>query len=153
LSRELETGVIDRTEIAPGVITARTLTRVREGACLASTVNMNDEEETISLPTVDLEQCDTEISGLHVGTINTQTEDRLCELRKKLRAGHLNDEERSVTTMCEDYSDIFHLPGDRLTTTTAVEHVIPTPSIDPCRGIASRNCRIPEALKGELNKQ
>jgi len=37
-----------------------------------------------------------------------------------------------------------------ITTTTAIEHAIPTPGIDPCRGIASRNYQIPEALKGEL---
>jgi hypothetical protein len=57
-----------------------------------------------------------------------------------------------VTRICEDYNDIFHLPGDGLSITTAVEHVIPTPSIDPCRGIASRNYRIPEALKGKLKQ-
>jgi hypothetical protein len=106
------------------------------------------------LPIVDLEQFDTETLGLQVGTINTQTElsieNGLRELRKKLGRDHLNDEERlSVKRICEDYNDIFHLPGDRLTTRTAVEHVIPTPSIDSCRGIASRNYRIPEALKGE----
>jgi hypothetical protein len=33
-----------------------------------------------------------------------------------------------------------------------VEHVIPSPNIDPCRGIASRNYGIPEALKGELKQ-
>jgi len=37
-----------------------------------------------------------------------------------------------------------------ITTTTAIEHDIPTPGIDPCRGIASRNYQIPEALNGEL---
>jgi len=37
-----------------------------------------------------------------------------------------------------------------ITTTTAIEHAIPTPGIDPCRGIASRNYQIPEALKDEL---
>jgi hypothetical protein len=47
-SRELETGLNDRTEIAPGVITARTLATVREGACLTSIVNMTDEEEEIT---------------------------------------------------------------------------------------------------------
>jgi hypothetical protein len=50
--------------------------------------------------------------------------------------------------ICE-YYDIFRLPWDNLTT-TAKEHTIPTPGIDPCRGIASRNYLIPEALKGEL---
>ena len=52
--------------------------------------------------------------------------------------------------ICEYYSDIFRLPGDKLSTTTAIEHAIPTPGIDPCRGIASRNYQIPEALQGEL---
>jgi transposase InsO family protein len=156
-SRELQTGLIDKMEVAPGVIIARTLTVVRGGACLASVVNTNDEQREITLPWVNLEQCDDETIGLRVGAINIQqeiaAEGRWRELRKKLRIDHLNDEERrSVVRICEEYSDIFYLPTDRLTTTTAVEHVIPTPSIDPCRGIASRNYRIPEALKGELKQ-
>jgi len=52
--------------------------------------------------------------------------------------------------ICEYYDDIFRLPGDKLTKTTAIEHAIATPGIDPCRGIASRNYPKPEALKGEL---
>ena len=52
--------------------------------------------------------------------------------------------------ICEYCIDIFRLPGDNLTTTTAIEHAIPTPGLDPCRGIASRNYQIPEALQGEL---
>jgi hypothetical protein len=57
---------------------------------------------------------------------------------------------RAIINICEHYNDIFKLPGDNLTTTTASEHAIPTPGIDPCRGIASRNYQIPEALKDEL---
>jgi hypothetical protein len=53
-------------------------------------------------------------------------------------------------TICEYYNDIFRLPGDNLTTTSAIEHAIPTPGIDPCRGIAIRNYMISEALRGEL---
>ena len=53
-------------------------------------------------------------------------------------------------SICEYYNDILRLPGDNLTTTTAIEHAIPTPGIDPCRGMTSRNYQIPEALKGEL---
>jgi hypothetical protein len=44
------------------------------------------------------------------------------------------------------------LPGDKLTTATAIEHAIPTPEIDPCRALASRHYQIPEALKDELEK-
>jgi hypothetical protein len=82
-----------------------------------------------------------------------ETEHRIRELRNMIRTGHLNDmERRSVVKICEDYSDIFHLPGDRLSVTTAAEHAVPTPGIDPCRGIVSKNYRLPEALKGELKQ-
>jgi hypothetical protein len=74
-------------------------------------------------------------------------------MRKKLRADNLTDEERrSVMSICENYNDIFHLPGDILTTTTAMEEVISTSITGPCRGIASRIYQIPEALKGELKQ-
>jgi hypothetical protein len=49
--------------------------------------------------------------------------------------------------ICEYYNDVFKLPSDKLTTTTAVEHAIPTPGVDPCSGRASRNCQFPETLK------
>jgi hypothetical protein len=60
-------------------------------------------------------------------------------------SGHLNDQERrDIINICEYYNDIFKLPGDHLTMTTAIEHAIPTPGIDPCRGIASRKFRFPK---------
>jgi hypothetical protein len=63
----------------------------------------------------------------------------------------LNDvERRFIIRICEDYNDIFHSSRDELTTATAAERAIPTPGIDPYRGIASINYRIPEALNGEL---
>jgi hypothetical protein len=51
--------------------------------------------------------------------------------------------------ICECYN-IFKLLGNSLTKTTAIEYVIPTPELDPYRGIASRNYQILNALKGEL---
>lgn len=57
---------------------------------------------------------------------------RLCRLREQLRTDHLNVEERvSLVKICEEYNDIFHLPGDMLTCRTAAEHAIPTTAIDP----------------------
>ena len=48
--------------------------------------------------------------------------------------------------------NIFHLPGDTLTFTTATEHTIPTP-IDPMRGINTKSYRIPEIHREEVQKQ
>jgi hypothetical protein len=154
-SPELKTGVLGKRELIPGVIVAETLVTVHEGTCLTSILNTNDREVKLRLPTIGLEDYQEEATQITV--VNTagvhSAEDRLRELRERIRVEHLNDlERRSIVRICKDYNDIFHLSGDTLTTTTAAEHAIPTPGIDPCRGIASRNYRIPEALKGELNR-
>jgi hypothetical protein len=45
------------------------------------------------------------------------------------------------------------LVEDKLTFTTVAEHAIPTPTVDPTRGINSKNYRIPEIHKEEVNRQ
>jgi len=111
---------------------------------------MNDEV-SVSLTTV---ECEIEANTVQVDNFVAQGavmwEDRLQELWKRIRTDHLNDQKRrAVMNICE-YYDIFKLPGDNLTATTAIEHAIPTPRVDPYRGVASRNHQIPDALKGEL---
>jgi hypothetical protein len=44
----------------------------------------------------------------------------------------LNAEERaSIVAICEEYNDIFHLPGDKLACNSTIEHAIPTAAVDP----------------------
>jgi hypothetical protein len=124
LSDELESGLVIKTELAPGVIVADILTVVREGTCLASIVNVNDQEIKISLPVIKLEPY--EVDTMQINNVSTRdietTERRIQELRKMVRTDHLNDvERRSNMKICEDYN-IFHLPGDKLSVTTAAEH-------------------------------
>ena len=54
-SKELKFGLIRKTELLPGVM-AETLTVVREGGCLTSILNMYDEDVSLSLPLVNLEE-------------------------------------------------------------------------------------------------
>jgi hypothetical protein len=94
-----------------------------------------------------------EIDAAQIRTVSEQgieeTEHRIRELRNTIRTDHLNDmERRSTVKISEDYNGIFHLPGDRLSVTTTAEHAVPT----QCRGIVSRNCRLPEELQGELKQ-
>jgi hypothetical protein len=71
-----------------------------------------------------------------------ETEHRIHELRNIIRTDHLNDMEgKSTVKICEEYLDIFDLPGDRVSLSTAVEHAILTLDTDPCRGTVGRNCR------------
>jgi hypothetical protein len=97
-SEELRVGLISKTELLPGIIMAETLTVVREGGCLTSILNMNDEEVSLPLPTVELEECKIENNAIQVDTFVAHgavtPEGRLRELRKRIRTDHLNDRER-----------------------------------------------------------
>jgi hypothetical protein len=87
-------------------------------------------------------------------TVTIEDSNRLSKLRSELRTDHLNVEERvSLIKICEEYNDVFHLLGDKLTFTTAAEHAIPTPMIDPNRGINTKPYRIPEVHNEKVKKQ
>ena len=82
-----------------------------------------------------------------------EIDNRLSKLINELRTGHLNSEEKlSLVKICEEYNDVFYLPGDKLKFTTAAEHVIP-PAIDPTRGINTKPYRIPKVHREEVQKQ
>jgi hypothetical protein len=103
-----------------------------------------------------VEEYDIENNSIHAAFVAqgaVTQEGMLRQLRERIRTDHLsNHEERSLMHICEHYDDIFKLPGDKLTTTSAAEHAIPTTGVDPCRGIASRNYQVPDTLKDELEK-
>ena len=146
--------MISKTELLQGIVMVQDLTVVREGGFLTSILNMNDEEVSLSLPIADLEECEIETNPTQVVNFVAQgavtREDRLRGLRKRIRTDHLNEQEkRVIMNICENYNDISKLPDNKLTT-TAVEHVVPTSGMDPCRGIASRSYQIPEELRDEL---
>jgi hypothetical protein len=58
---------------------------------------------------------------------------RAEEVLKRLRLDHLHTEEREqVEKTSADYHDIFHLPGEMLTGTTAIRHEIRMqPGVEP----------------------
>nr|XP_049701809.1 uncharacterized protein LOC126055664 [Helicoverpa armigera] len=68
-----------------------------------------------------------------------------------LRANHLNDEEKSsLYDICSQYSDIFHLPDDKLSTTDLLKHEINTSPSEP---INVKSYRFPEVHKKEVETQ
>ena len=63
----------------------------------------------------------------------------MSELYEELGTDPLNSEERApLIKICEEYDDVFYLPGDKLTFTTAAEHTIPTSTVDPTWGINTK---------------
>ena len=59
---------------------------MRDGGCLTSILKLNDEEVSLSLPIVELEECDNEFNTIEIDTFIARgvvsREDRLQELRK-----------------------------------------------------------------------
>ena len=64
-----------------------------------------------------------------------------------------SEQRASTVTICEEYNDIFHLPNDKLTCTSTIEHAIPTPTIDPYRAINVKPYRIHKVHRDEVQRQ
>jgi len=115
-----------------------------------------EEDITLDPPQVLLETVDDseEAMTLIHTAVPVEVAGRLSRLREQLRTDHLNDEERvSLVKICEEYHDIIHFSGDTLIYTTAAEHAILTPTIDPSRAINTKSYRIPEIHKKEIGRQ
>jgi hypothetical protein len=73
--------------------------------------------------------------------------------REKWRLGHVAEGARESKEIREKYADVFKLPGDTLTATTATQHSIPTPSVPDGRAITLWNYRLPESQQKEVKEQ
>jgi hypothetical protein len=108
-------------------------------------VNLTDKHVNVVTPPK-LEKPPTAIQSRDPGDhSNIASIKRIRLLREKLRLDQMVEGAKEVKEICEEYADIFKLPGDTLTSTTAAEHSIPTPSIPKGRAITLRNYRMPEA--------
>jgi hypothetical protein len=148
-------GIVTKKELAPGVYLAETLTEGIDGYCITSIVNTSQVDVTIRPPVIELEeaQIDGDSSTLFFSASVSENCGRLSKLNDALRTDHLDSEERtSLVKICEEYN-VFWLSGDKLTFTTAAEHNIPTPAIDPMRGVNTKPYRIPEVHREEVRRQ
>jgi len=121
-------------------------------------VAINSTESPINFIIPKLEELSFEkFEEVNIYSVQNKSEtlnkgNRISILNKVLETEHLNQEEReSLIHICEQYSDIFHLEGDKLTCTDTVYHEINTDtSIQP---INERPYRLPFKHKQEIDKQ
>jgi hypothetical protein len=84
---------------------------------------------------------------------NWNNAERISRLDEKLRLGHIEEGADAIRALCKEFVDIFKLPGDKLTTTSAAEHHIITPAVPEGRAITLKNYRLAEAHRQEVNDQ
>jgi hypothetical protein len=114
-------------------------------------VNLNPTEQTLKhFPqTQELPK----LSGQFQNAENCKSNERIQALQTQLRLTHIKEGEEEILHICSEYMDVFKLPGDKLTATSAIKHYIPTPSIPVNRAITLRNYRIPEQHQNEVDNQ
>ena len=123
--------------------------------CKISVINTTEKEIEIQTPHVQIEQITKENTAELLATAKEEDsipKSRTEKIKQLLRTEHLNQEEkRAIERISEEYSDTFHLKGEPLTYTNAVQHEIATR--DGSASVNTRPYRLPEKHKEEVNKQ
>lgn len=119
---------------------------------LITVVNTSIEKQILKKPELPLEALPHE--ELILFAKNNEKEkikNRIKLLSENLRVKHMNQEQKeSITDICYQFQDIFHLPGDMLTKTTAATCAIKTTDDIP---IHTKPYRHPQIQKEEVKKQ
>jgi transposase InsO family protein len=156
---ENEIILIECQEVTKSVMCSNAVTKVQNKRVLATLINPT--EEAIRLKTPNLKELIHEQfreALIHSVQVTDRQEEphassiRLKRLEEALRTDHLNSEEReSLVAICQDYSDIFFLEGDRVSATTAVTHRIKTSeAVSP---IHVKPYRLPQRHRQEITDQ
>ena len=154
--QEGETLLVHAQIIDEVLMCSNTVNKVRNGYVLV--IVMNPREEAFELTTSHVNKFSIEkfnTAMVHVMTNQAETSyksNRIETLRNVLQNDQLNSEEQeSLITICEQYTDIFHLEEDKLTNTEAVYHEINIPTAT--QPINERPYRLPFKHKQEINRQ
>jgi hypothetical protein len=145
-----QVGIITKRELQEGVILAASLTKVVDAYAVTSVLNTNEVEMEVQEPVVELAEIEPVWERCESTEFDSQ--DRERDILTQLRLDHLNAEERKLLIgVCSDFSNIFCVPGDKLSSMGAGQHSI---SVEPgTEPINTRPYRLPEAQKVEVNKQ
>jgi hypothetical protein len=144
---------IEHQLLQPGLIVASSLVNCKNEELPCLVVNLTNKPINVMMePKLEKPPTSMKNQNFSDGSklVNAK---RLHSLKEKLRLSHIVEGADEISKICEEYADIFKLPGDSLTATTATEHLIPTPSISKGRAITLKNYRLPEAQKQEVKEQ
>ena len=146
--------LVSKQEVEPGVYIGDVLTTVKENKILVCIMNTTDKEVELGSVEINYERPPKQyVCALATHKNPTRNELRHQLLDAQLRLDHVTEGKESLRSLCHEYVDVFHLPGDRLTETKGAVHTIPTPDISHERAIHVKSYRIPQAHYEEVDKQ
>ena len=143
--------VVCATEIRNGVFIASSIGKPIGGKIPVRILNTTDED--INLDNLRPEIHDlTQYSFCSFDKCDNNDANRVKQLFSLLQLKHLNKEEQiSLENLCAKFSDIFCLPGDKLTTTDIYQQKITLkPNVE---SVYVKPYRLPVFQKGEIKRQ
>ncbi|KAL4083611.1 hypothetical protein QTP88_028927 [Uroleucon formosanum] len=150
--------LISSQSITNALTCGNCVTTVRNHLIYVPFINPTDNQVQLQIPQLEqLEHEDFNEANVHLSQISENTEpcvdgNRISRLHLALRTCHLNSEEKSsLLTICEEYSDVFQLEGDKITATTAVTHEIKTS--EAVHPIHEKPYRLPQRHRQEITEK
>ena len=145
--------LILKQEVIQDVYCASVMNKVENGYTLVSIMNISEVEKKLQVKDLNTIQYEPEVEYQTYTINNTaECEERMQKITNMIRCEHMNLEEKgSIMEICRQYSAIFHLDGDQLTYTNAMEHEIKLPENQT--PIYRRPYRLPFAQQNEINSQ
>ncbi|CAG4983667.1 unnamed protein product [Parnassius apollo] len=129
---DLKEGLITDQHISENLLISNCIVKIKENKRVNLTI-ANTSEFPVNLnPNLNLKIAPLHSDAVQVNTNHSNTINRTNDVINSLRTDHLNQEEsNALIELCSQYSDIFHLPDDKLTYTSALSHQIKTNSETP----------------------
>lgn len=142
--------VIQSQVLSDGVFVARILVRPVAGYFSCFVVNTTDLPFTFSPSCLHYEYL-SDFDVCHLSSAQ-QCDSRKELLLSELKLSHLQPFEReTITDLCSEFNDIFHLEGDKLTCTNVCQQrIYLKPGATP---IYTKQYRIPHSQKSEIKRQ
>lgn len=149
-STKIKDQVIENGEIQPGVFVANSIINPRD--CVLKILNTNSKpvslKRILKLKTTDLDEFDI----LHSNGIKSKyhNSDRVNKLKSILNATIPKHAPHRLLSLCEEYSDIFTVPGDKHTVNNFYKQELKLADNTP---VYIKNYRYPHSQKVEISSQ
>lgn len=142
--------VINSQELCSRVYLANMIAKPKNGKVAIRVMNTRNEEVNLNYFNVHVSKSNEyHICQFSKPSINS---DRVKLLFSLLKISDLNTEEqKAIENICAKFPDVFHLPGDKLTTTALYEQTIELQTHST--PVYVKPYRLPHAQKAEIDKQ
>lgn len=142
--------VVSAKQLCDGVFLASAIVLPAQGKIPIKILNTRDEFVKLNFFIPELER----LSNFNLCSFDKHTvdSDRVKSLFSALNLTHLNLEERkSIESLCAKFSDVFYLPGDKITTTSVYKQSISLK--DNVKPIFTKPYRLPQTQTKEVQQQ